>query len=80
MDKEILSEFSIPDTELGAEMLVGDRGRLSIDVEVIGQIEGCTIFRKHNKAKAEGNFRPENAKQMRERLVEKEYSSSDDDN
>lgn len=73
MDKEILSEFSIPNTELNADMEVGDRGTLAIEVEVIGVVEGCTLFRKHNKARAEGNFKPENAKQMRERLVEKEY-------
>jgi hypothetical protein len=72
MDKEILSEFSIPNTELNADMEVGDRGTLSIEVEVIGQIEGCTVFRKHNKVKAEVNFKPENAKQMRERLIEKQ--------
>lgn len=72
MDKEILTEFSIPNTELNADMEVGDRGTLAIEVEVIGIIEGCTVFRKHNKAKAEGNFKPENAKQMRERIIEKE--------
>lgn len=71
MDKEILSEFCIPDSELNADMETGDRGTLSIEVEVIGRIEGKTIFRKHNKAKAEGNFKPENAKQMRERITEK---------
>lgn len=69
MDKEILSEFSIPDTELGADMVTGDRGSLRFEVEVIGQVDGRTIFRKHGKVTAEGNFKPENAKQMRDRLV-----------
>lgn len=77
MDNEILSEFSIPNTELNAEMTVGDRGRLALDVEVIGQVDGRTIFRKHNKAVAEGNFKPENAKQMRERLIASEKKSQD---
>ena len=77
MDKEILSEFCIPNSEINADMEVGDRGRLYIDVEVIGQIEGKTIFRKHNKAKAEGNFKPENAKQMRERLLDNESKNGD---
>lgn len=72
MDKDILSEFAIPDTELNAEMLTGDRGSLRIDVEVIGQVDGKTIFRKHDKAVAEGNFKPENAKQMRERILDKQ--------
>lgn len=72
MDKEILSEFSIPDSEINADMVAGDRGRLILDVEVIGRVDGRTIFRKHNQAKAEGNFKPENAKQMRERLVNKQ--------
>lgn len=72
MDNEILSEFSIPDTELNAEMTTGDRGSLRLDVEVIGRVDGKTIFRKHNKATAEGNFKPENAKQMRERLLDKQ--------
>lgn len=71
MDKEILTEFCIPNTELNAEMQTGDRGSLRIEVEVIGQLEGKTIFRKHDKAVAEGNFKPENAKQMRKRLTEK---------
>jgi len=77
MDNEILTEFSIPDTELGAEMLVGDRGRLALDVEVIGRVDGRTLFRKHNRAIPEGNFKPENAKQMRERLIKKQDSEGD---
>lgn len=75
MDKDILSEFCIPNSELNAEMEVGDRGSIRIDVEVIGQLEGKTIFRKHNKATAEGNFKPENAKQMRERMLEEKPST-----
>lgn len=76
MDNDILTEFSIPNTELNAEMEVGDRGRLSLDVEVIGQVDGRTVFRKHDKATAEGNFKPENAKQMRERLIKKDETES----
>lgn len=79
MDKEILAEFSIPNTELNADMEVGDRGTLAIEVEVIGVVEGCTIFRKHNKARAEGNFKPENAKQMRERIIAKEENDNEDE-
>jgi hypothetical protein len=77
MDKEILSEFSIPDTELNAEMLTGDLGSLRLEVEVIGQVDGKTIFRKRGKTVAEGNFKPENAKQMRKRLVEKQDTAED---
>lgn len=78
MDNEILSEFSIPDSEINAEMVTGDRGRLILDVEVIGRVDGRTIFRKHNQAKADGNFRPENAKQMRERMMKKQDETKDD--
>lgn len=73
----MLIEFCIPDTELNAEMLTGDRGSLRIDVEVIGQMDGMTMFRKRGKAVAEGNFKPENAKQMRERLIEKQDAEED---
>lgn len=73
----ILMEFCIPDTELNAEMLTGDRGSLRIDVEVIGQMDGMTMFRKRGKAVAEGNFKPENAKQMRERILEKQDAEED---
>ena len=66
---DILTEFSIPNSELSAEMTIGDYGKLSFTVEVIGNINGMTIFRKHNKAIAEGNFKPESAKLMRERLL-----------
>lgn len=72
MDNEILSEFAIPDSEINAEMVAGDHGRLLIDVEVIGRVDGRTIFRKHNQAKADGNFKPEGAKQLRERLLDKQ--------
>lgn len=72
MDDKILDTFSIPDSEINAEMVAGDRGRLLIDVEVVGRVDGKTIFRKHNQAKADGNFKPEGAKQMRERLLEKQ--------
>lgn len=73
----MLIEFCIPDTELNAEMLTGDRGSLRIDVEVIGQMDGMTMFRKRGKAVAEGNFKPENAKQMRERLLEKQEDAAE---
>lgn len=72
MDKEILTEFAIPSNELNAEMLTGDRGSLRLEVEVIGQVDGMTIFRKHDKAVAEGNFKPETAKQLRKKILDKQ--------
>lgn len=78
MDKHILSEFAIPDTELGAEMTIGDYGKLTITVEVMGRVDGCTLFRKHKKAVPEGNFKPEGAKEMRERIIEKEEKYNED--
>jgi len=77
MDKDILTDFAIPNSELGAEMITGDHGQLMIDVEVIGQVGDVTLFRKHNKAVPEGNFKPENAKQMRERLVKKQEKTGE---
>lgn len=72
MDNDILTEFSIPENEIGAAVEVGDHGRLLISVEVIGRVDGKFIFRKHKKAEADGNFRPEGAKEIRERLLEKQ--------
>lgn len=72
MDKEILSEFAIPTGEVDAPVEVGDFGKLVIEVEAIARLDGVTIFRKHKKARVEGNFRPEGAKELRERLLEKQ--------
>lgn len=72
MDNEILSEFAIPESEIDAAIETGDHGKLALTVEVIGRVNGMVIFRKHKKAIAEGNFKPEGAKDMRERLLDKE--------
>lgn len=78
MDKhEILSEFCIPESEIAASMETGDYGTLALTVEVIGRVNGMVVFRKHNKAKVEGDFKPEGAKNMRERLLEKQDKEED---
>lgn len=78
MDKhEILSEFCIPESELDASIEVGDYGKLTLAVEAIGRINGMIVFRKHKKAVVDGNFKPEGAKEMRERILEKEESEED---
>lgn len=74
---EILSEFCIPESELDAALEIGDYGRLSLSVEVIGRVNGMVMFRKHKKATVEGNFKPEGAKDMRERLLEKQDKTED---
>lgn len=77
MNNEILSEFAIPESEIDAAIETGDHGRLAITVEVIGRLNGLIIFRKHKKAVAEGNFKPEGAKEIRERLLDKEDEPKD---
>jgi hypothetical protein len=74
---EILSEFCIPESELDAALEIGDFGKLGITVEVIGRINGMVVFRKHKKATPEGNFKPEGAKDIRERLLEKQDAEED---
>jgi len=72
MDNDILTEFSIPAGEIDAPLQTGDFGKVVIAVEVIGTTDGLIHFRKHKKAIAEGNFKPEGAKDLRERLLEKQ--------
>lgn len=80
MDKhEILSEFAIPESEVDAALDTGDHGKLALTVEVIGRVNGMVIFRKHKKAIAEGNFRPEGAKDMRERLIDQQEDEESED-
>lgn len=74
MDHELLSEFCIPANEIDSEIETGDLGKLVLSVEVIGKVNDMYIFRKHKKAIPEGNFRPEGAKDMRDRLLEKQDS------
>lgn len=74
---EILSEFCIPESEIAAALETGDFGKLGISVEVIGRVNGMVIFRKHKKAIAEGNFKPEGAKDMRDRLLSKQDATED---
>lgn len=78
MDNEILSEFAIPESEINAALETGDHGKLALTVEVIGRVNGLIIFRKHKKAIAEGNFKPEGAKELRERLLDKEDEAPKD--
>lgn len=75
MDNEILSEFAIPSGEIDAPIQTGDMGELRISVEVISQVNGLVVFRKRKKAVVEGDFKPEGAKDMRERLLEKQDES-----
>lgn len=75
----ILSEFSIPENEVDAALQVGDYGKLLITVEVIGRVDGRVIFRKHKKAEAQGNFKPEGAKDLRERLLDKQDQEEEKD-
>lgn len=80
MDKhEILSEFCIPESELDASIEVGDYGKLTLTVEAIGRINGMIVFRKHKKAVVDGNFKPEGAKEMRERILENEENEDADE-
>lgn len=79
MDHDILSEFCIPANEIDAEIEVGDLGKLILSVEVIGKVNGVYMFRKHKKAKLEGDFKPEGAKDMRERILDKQEDDSEDD-
>jgi len=73
MDKhEILSEFAVPESEIAASLETGDHGKLALFVEVIGRVNGLIIFRKHKKAIPEGNFKPEGAKELRERILDKQ--------
>lgn len=76
---EILSEFCIPESELDASLEVGDYGKLGLSVEVIGRVNGMVIFRKHKKAIPEGNFKPEGANDLRERLLEKQDDEAEKD-
>ena len=80
MDNDmILSEFSIPSNEIDTELETGDLGKLVLSVEVIGKVNNMYVFRKHKKAIAEGNFRQETVKDMRERLVEKQEKDDSED-
>lgn len=72
MDNDLLSEFSIPAGEIDAPIQTGDFGKICLSVEVIGTTDGLIHFRKHKKAATQGNFRPEGAKDLRERLLAKE--------
>ena len=74
---EMLTEFCIPKSEISAEMAVGDYGKMSLTVEVIGIMADHIMFRKHKKAVVEGDFKPESAKLMRERLLDKEDNADD---
>ena len=78
MDKDkILTEFSIPAGEIDAPLQTGDLGKISLHVEVIGTTDGLIHFRKHKKAITDGNFKPEGANDMRERLLEKQDAEED---
>lgn len=79
MDNDILSEFSIPTGEIDAQVQTGDLGELLISVEVIGTLDGVVRFRKRKKAKAQGDFKPEGAKEIRERLLEKQDEAENED-
>lgn len=65
-------EFTLPKNECDVDAQTGDHGEIRLKVEIIAETPDSFTFRKKDKAVAEGNFRPEGAKEMRERLIDKQ--------
>lgn len=61
-------EFTLPKSEIMADVTVGEFGEISIPVEIIAVEKESVTFRKNGPAEAEDMFRPEPLNQMRERI------------
>jgi len=78
-------EFTLPKSEIHADVTVGEYGEVCIPVEIIA-IEGDAVtFRKNGPAEADDMFRPEPLSKMRERIgvtdnPEKSISDNDEEN
>lgn len=65
-------EFMIPSSEFDVDAKVGERGNLTIPVEIVAQSDGMVTFRKVDSISSVGTFRSETSNEMRERLLKSE--------
>lgn len=65
-------EFTIPLSEVDADVAVGEKGVLMVPCEVISKTASTLTFRKSGPVTAEGEFRPETTSEMRTRLLEEQ--------
>lgn len=61
-------EFSLPISEVDADLTIGDEGEIRIPVEVIEVTSDRVSFRKDGKAEVFGDFKPETLDNMKERI------------
>lgn len=65
-------EFTLPINEVKESVEVGQRGNVTIPVEVIEVSDGMISFRKSGKATSQGGFTQATASDMREDLPKAE--------
>jgi len=65
---DVLSEFTIPKSEVDTDLATGEFGTISIPVEVVSVESDEIVFRKHGPIKTDGSFKAESLEQMRERI------------
>jgi len=63
-----LNEFHIAKSELDMDLDIGETGMVMVPVEVIAIDKETYLLRKNGKIEAEGSFKPETVKDMRERI------------
>jgi hypothetical protein len=61
-------EFTLPKSEIQADLKVGEYGEICIPVMIIAIEKDAVTFRKNGPAEAEDMFRPEPLNNMRERI------------
>lgn len=65
---EPVFDFTLPKSELDADMAVGDCGEVAIPVEVVSVNSGSVTLRKYGKAKTTEDFKEMSSSQMREKI------------
>jgi len=65
-------EFKIGKEEVQADLKVGERGTLCVDVEVVANSDDFYTFRKVNVVRTDSTFRPETSADMEKRAMEQE--------
>lgn len=65
-------EFMVPVSEIDMSLKEGQRGTLSIPVEIIAVGDGMVTFRKTDSITASGTFHDETVNEMRGRLLQDE--------
>ena len=72
-----MMEFSIPESEVDAQVTVGDVGAVTIPVVIVSHENGRVTFRKTKNLEIQGGFRAETVDELRKRIIDEQEEATE---